>query len=124
MNPIRKLRRRFIALATLAVCIILIGALGLINGIGYYTMKNHCLDTMAFISENGGTMPSRYHRNPSLWIEDILPGFTWAEDTPEFAFQTRYFSIHLNENREITAVNVKNIYAFSENPLWIHENAS
>ena len=114
MNPIRKLRRRFIALATLAVCIILIGALGLINGIGYYTMKNHCLDTMAFISENGGTMPSRYHRHPSLWIEDILPGFTWAEDTPEFAFQTRYFSIRLNEDRKITQVNVKNIYAFSE----------
>lgn len=114
MNPIRKLRRRFIALATLAVCIILTGALGLINGIGYYTMKNHCLDTMAFISENGGTMPSRYHRSPSLWIEDILPGFTWAEDTPEFAFQTRYFSIRLNEDREITQVNVKNIYAFSE----------
>ena len=61
MNLIKKLRRQFIFLATLAIFIIVAGALGLINMMGFYAMREHCLDTMTYITQNGGTMPSRYH---------------------------------------------------------------
>lgn len=61
MNLIKKLRRQFILLATLAIFIIVAGALGLINMMGFYAMREHCLDTMTYITQNGGTMPSRYH---------------------------------------------------------------
>lgn len=115
MNLIKRLRRRFIFLATLAIFIIVAGALGLINMMGFYAMREHCLDTMTYITQNGGTMPSRYHpADTSSWGKDFLPGVTWPEDTPEFAYQTRYFSLRLDSNNRITAVNVKNIVAFSE----------
>lgn len=114
MNPIRKLRRRFIALATLAAFIIVAFVLGLINAIGYYTLRSHCMDTLTYIAENGGTMPTRFRRAQTTWAEDFLPGITLPEEAPEFAYQTRYFSVRLNEEKEITSVNVKNIYAFSE----------
>lgn len=93
MNLIKKLRRRFILLATLAVFIIVAGALGLINMMGFYAMREHCLDTMTYITQNGGTMPSRYRPDTTgSWGKDFFPGVTWPEDTPEFAYQTRYFS--------------------------------
>ncbi len=55
MNLIKKLRRQFILLATLAIFIIVAGALGLINMMGFYAMREHCLDTMTYITQNGGT---------------------------------------------------------------------
>lgn len=115
MNLIRKLRRQFILLATLAIFLIVGGALGLINLMGYYGMRNHCMDTMAYISRNGGTMPFRFHGpEEEFWGASFLPGITWPEETPEFAYQTRYFSIRLNESGQITGINIKNIIAFSE----------
>lgn len=115
MNIIKKLRIRFILLATLAIFIIVAGALGLINMMGFYAMREHCLDTMTYISQNGGSMPSRYRpESTSSWGKDFFPGVTWPEDTPEFAYQTRYFSLRLDSDNHITAVNVKNIVAFSE----------
>lgn len=113
MNLIKKLRHRFILLATLAVFIIVAGALGLINMMGFYAMREHCLDTMAYITQNGGTLPTRFRPSESgTW--SLLPGITWPEDTPEFAYQIRYFSIRLDSSNHITAANVKNIVAFSE----------
>ena len=61
MNLIKRLRRQFILLATVAVLIIVIGALGLINTLGYAAMRSHVIDTMTAITQNGGTLPSRIH---------------------------------------------------------------
>lgn len=63
MNLIKRLRRQFILLATVAVLIIVIGALGLINTLGYAAMRSHVIDTMTAITQNGGTLPSRIHEN-------------------------------------------------------------
>lgn len=114
MNIIKRLRHQFILLATLAVFIIVAGALTLINCMGYYAMRSHVMDTMALISQNGGTMPSRITitdtgRFPG---EQYLPGAIWPDDTPEFAYQTRYFSIHVTPSGTISSINVKNIVAF------------
>lgn len=68
MNLIKKLRRQFILLATLAIFIIVAGALGLINMMGFYAMREHCLDTMTYITQNGGTMP------PATILPILPPG--------------------------------------------------
>ena len=115
MNLIKRLRRQFILLATVAVLIIVIGALGLINTLGYAAMRSHVIDTMTAITQNGGTLPSRIHENDTTsagWLP--IPGANSPADTPEFAYQTRYFSIHLDSENRMTSVNVKNIVAFSE----------
>lgn len=115
MNLIRNLRRQFILLATLAIFMIVGGALGLINFMGYYGMRNHCMETMDYITRNGGTMPFRFRSlGDEFWVEQFLPGIRWPEETPEFAYQTRYFSIRINDAGQITGVNIKNIIAFSE----------
>ena len=113
MNIIRRLRRQFILLATLAIVIIVFGALGLINLMGYYGMRSHCLDTMTYITQNGGSLPSRIRgEDSSFWNSQF--GASWAEDTPESPYLIRYFSIRLDSENRITGANVKNIVAFSE----------
>lgn len=113
MNIIRRLRRQFILLATLAIVIIVVGALGLINLMGYYGMRTHCLDTMTYITQNGGSLPSRIRGgDSSFWNSQF--GTTWPEDTPESPYLIRYFSIRLDSENRITGANVKNIVAFSE----------
>lgn len=113
MNIIRRLRRRFILLATLAIVIIVFGALGLINLMGYYGMRSHCLDTMTYITQNGGSLPSRIRGgDSSFWNSQF--GTSWAEDTPESPYLIRYFSIRLDSENRIIGANVKNIVAFSE----------
>lgn len=78
MNIIRRLRRQFILLATLAIVIIVVGALGLINLMGYYGMRTHCLDTMTYITQNGGSLPSRTRGgDSSFWNSQF--GTTWPE---------------------------------------------
>ncbi len=75
MNLIKRLRRQFILLATVAVLIIVIGALGLINTLGYAAMRSHVIDTMTAITQNGGTLPSRIHENDTTsagWLP--IPG--------------------------------------------------
>ena len=70
---------------------------------------------MTAITQNGGTLPSRIHENDTTsagWLP--IPGANSPADTPEFAYQTRYFSIHLDSENRMTSVNVKNIVAFSE----------
>lgn len=62
MNLIKRLRRQFILLATVAVLIIVIGALGLINTLGYAAMRSHVIDTMTAITQNGGTLPQGFMR--------------------------------------------------------------
>lgn len=110
MNMIRKLRHQFIFLATIAVFIIVTGALGLINIIGYFSVRSDIMDTLTYISQNDGHLPRGEHPVDNSWF----PIMSWTDDTPEFAYQTRYFSIHINANEEITDINVKNIAAFSE----------
>jgi two-component system sensor histidine kinase CiaH len=110
MNLIGKLRRRFILLATLAIFIIVAGALGLINAFGYWTTRTDIMDTLQLISNNNGKMPA--HTRPA--VERWFPGLVLDDETPEFFYQTRYFSILINADSQVTGVNIKNISAFSE----------
>ena len=119
MNLIKRLRRQFILLATVAVLIIVIGALGLINTLGYAAMRSHVIDTMTAITQNGGTLPSRIHENDTTsagWLP--IPGANSPADTPEFAYQTRYFSIHLDSENSIC----DRLHAEEQGALRFHED--
>lgn len=111
MNIIKRLRRRFILLAALSIFAIITLALGLVNGISYYAMRSNIVDTLTMISENNGTMPHDF-KSPDT-NSSVLPKDSRPNDTPEFRYQTRYYSILLDNENKIVKVNISNIAAFS-----------
>ena len=111
MDMIHRLRRKFLLLAFIAVVIILAGALGLINGITYMKMRSEVNTLLTAIVQNDGIMPSH---QPGTSTESWLSDPEWYNDTPEFAHQTRYFSVILDENDKIRRLNLSNISAFNE----------
>lgn len=116
MNVIKKLRRRFILLATLAVFIIIAGALSLINFMGWHAVRERCMDTLSYIAENNGTLPSQLPQDSetNFWEFPFLSGSNPLSDTPEYPHLIRYFSIRLDRNGLPVWVNAKNISAFSD----------
>lgn len=111
MDMIHRLRRKFLALAFAAVVLILAGALGLINGITYMKMRSEVFTLMSAIVQNDGIMPSH---QPGTSTESWLSDPEWYNDTPEFAHQTRYFSVILDDSNKIRRLNLSNISAFNE----------
>ena len=110
MAEIQRLRRKFILVGTLAVIIIVVGALGLINTISYMRMQHSVFSLLTSISENGGQLPRREGERPSSWIEDP----DWYNDSPESIYQIRYFSIVLDRLGNVEDVNLSRIASFSE----------
>ncbi len=109
MDMIKKLHRKFILLATLAVCIIVVVALSVINGILYLAMKDDIHSMLTYISDNGGSVSEQRRPVNQGWFTDG----NWADDTPEFTYQTRYFSILLDSDGTAKVINVNHIAAFT-----------
>lgn len=111
MDMIKKLHRKFILLATLAVCIIVGVALSVINGILYLTMMEQIHSVLTYISDNGGSVTEQRRPTSQGWLNDG----GWTEDTPEFTYQTRYFSVVLDTDGTAKIINLNHIAAFSAN---------
>ncbi len=110
MDMIRRLRRKFILMAFIAVVIILAGALGLINTIGYMKMRSEVDHLLTVISQNNGIMPQTQPAVTEGWLTDP----DWYNDTPEFAHQIRYFSVIMDNREQYKRLNLSNISAFTE----------
>lgn len=114
MNMIKKLRRQFILVATVAVIIIVVGALSLINALTYMRMESEVQSILTYISQNDGYAPPHTPpRTTGSWLL-AWDDSNWASDTPEFTYQTRFFSVHVNAAGYATDINIKHIAAFSE----------
>ena len=99
MDMIRRLHRKFIWMATASVVAIIVLAVGLING-----------SITDIISQNGGTIPS----DLAPQEKGLFEFGNWAEETPEFSYQARYFSILFDANKkEAKVINVNHIAAFN-----------
>lgn len=111
MDIIHRLRRKFLFLAFIAVVLILAGALGLINTITYMKMRGEVDTLLDVIVQNDGVLPVH---QPGTSTQSWLSDPEWFNDTPEFAHQTRYFSVVLDEKGKIQRLNLSNISAFTE----------
>lgn len=111
MDIIHRLRRKFLFLAFVAVVLILAGALGLINTITYMKMRGEVDTLLDVIVQNDGVLPVH---QPGTSTQSWLSDPEWFNDTPEFAHQTRYFSVVVDEQGKIQRLNLSNISAFSE----------
>jgi two-component system, OmpR family, sensor histidine kinase CiaH len=107
MDMIKKMHRRFLLLATLAVFIIVTAALSIINGMIYFVVHDEIHTVMESISQNGGVITTR--GQSSSWLNDG----SWSGEAPEFTYQTRYFSVLLDADGTAKVTNLNHIAAFS-----------
>ena len=107
MDLIKKMHRRFILLATLAVFIIVAAALSVINGMIYYVVRDDIHGVLTSISQNGGVITAKNHESTG-WLND-----GWSSEMPEYTYQTRYFSVLLDEDGTAKVTNINHIAAFT-----------
>lgn len=95
----RKLRIRFIAIASLAILIVLFSVVGVLISARHIQTANEINKILTLISDNGGTFPSVSKATSEL-------GNTASVDT---LFQYRYFSAVIDEDGNITSLNSSSI---------------
>lgn len=95
----RKLRIRFIAIASLTILIVLLSVVGVLISARHIQTVNEINKILTLISDNGGTFPSVFKVTSEL-------GNTVSVDT---LFQYRYFSAVIDEDGNITLLNSSSI---------------
>ncbi|WP_337563863.1 HAMP domain-containing sensor histidine kinase [Megasphaera sp.] len=110
MNMIKRLRRKFIIMATIGVLVVLGGALGLINTIAYMRMNQQVMSVLTYIIHNNGAVPQKIGGDDGSFFSDP----SWTEETPEFAYQIRFFSVLVNAGGYAEKIDIQYIASFSE----------
>lgn len=110
MNMIKRLRRKFIIMATIGVLVVLGGALGLINTIAYMRMHQQVMSVLTYIIHNDGAVPQKIGGDDGSFFSDP----SWTEETPEFAYQIRFFSVLVNADGYAQHIDIQHIASFSE----------
>lgn len=100
----RKLRIRFIAIASLAILLVLFSVVGVLNSARYVQTVDEINKILNLLADNGGSFPSISKTTSEL-------GDTVSTDT---LFQYRYFSAKINQNGNIISMNSSNISDLSD----------
>ena len=122
---IRKLKIKFITIATLAISLVLIVLVGGINVYNYVSVVGGADRTLALIENGGGEFP-QFRPNGEVGGNngemplpeqkpDEKPSLKPDGISPEAPFETRYFSVRIDDNGEVESVNVDKIAAIDEN---------
>ena len=109
MDMIRKIHRQFLLIATAAIFLIVAAALGIINGSLYLAVRDEIRSVTEYIVSNGGVLNPQERPLTDSWFDDG----GWMNDTPEFSYQTRYFSVLFGRDGTAKAINVNHIAAFT-----------
>ena len=110
---IRRLQRKFIAAAMLALLIVLGLLIGLINVLNYRSLVAEADETLQAISELDGTFPMQLEPGDPASFEKT--GRTERRRfSGERMFQSRYFSVEIQNSGEIGAIDLKNVATVSE----------
>ena len=109
---LNKLRLKFIAVSLAATLVVLTLIVGGINVKNYLSVKKNAERTLQMLAQNGGEFPSKDEK-PTPGAEEP-PKKNDGEMSPEMPFETRYFTVTLTANGDVSAVNTKNIAAISE----------
>ena len=133
---IRQLRKKFIVVAMLSTLLVLTLLIGSIQVINYHDILKNADELLNILAENNGSFPGLSDQPdirpgkgtpskdeqppendglpedetpPDKPIREGKPG-GWSEETP---YETRYFSVLLDENQEILETETQNIAAVS-----------
>ena len=109
---IRKLRHKFIAISVLSVFLVLVVIMSAINILNYSRVVRDSNAVLAVLAENGGQFPKREgsmkhkERNRDWFFEELSP-----ELSPELAYESRYFTVRLSSEGNVTSVDTGRITA-------------
>lgn len=114
---IKKLRRRFILVSTCSVAAVLLLIIAALNIANLATVINDSDTVLYMISSNDGNFPQQFRPGGSQG--DIQPPessgqLQFPNNSPERQFDTRFFTVTLDESGNAVSVNTGNIAAVTE----------
>lgn len=113
---IKKLRIKFIMTAFLSAFVVLIVLVGGINISNYVHVLRDSDKVLKILADNGGTFPDRMLHSEAGAIPGEPPRMMQAEriDSPEIAFETRFFTVEYSQSGETVRTDTDKISAVSE----------
>ena len=102
MEMVSRLRRKFIALGTAAVVLIVFVVLAALNLASFYDEGSRIEAVLSYITRHDGKLPEK---------RIVDEGFDY---TPEFAFQTRYYWAKFSEDGALLATDASHIAAVTD----------
>ena len=109
---IRRLRKKFITVAVLAVFIVLFILIGTINIINYRNMIADADSTLEILSQYNGYFPMQFRRmtGDGKSQDDDSSFFSMRRSvTAELPYQTRYFTAFFDSDGKLYHINMENI---------------
>lgn len=107
---IERLQRKFVLIAMGSLLLILLIMLGTINLLNLYHMNGRLDRVLYMIAENDGQLPEYETPHETGGLLSSLE----FQMTPETRFETRYFTVRLNQNGSVIAVDINQIAAVKE----------
>lgn len=111
---IKKLRNKFIAISMLSITIVLSVIIIAINLINYVNVRHNIDMRMAMLEENGGTVPMNRPMHEIGQKEEFKGERPMKGLNAEAAFDTRFFTVELDNEDTVVMVNTRNINAVTE----------
>ena len=116
---IRDLRKKFILVAMLSTMLVLTAIMGVVNFSNYREMLDRADEMTALLEQNDGKFPEEPSRHepddtetpPAKPENDEKDKSRFSVETP---FETRYFTVTVDENGEVTDCNLDRIAAVDE----------
>ena len=112
---LKKLRRRFVAIAMFALAIMFLVQLTAVNVINLYQRDSETKEILKIIADNNGVLPGG-HDNANT-LSDFLNPFGKLEINIETPYSTRYFVVELRKN-VATKISTEHIAAVSDGAAY------
>ena len=135
---IKKLRRKFIVAAIIAVFLVLLVLIGSINVLNYRSLVSETDGTLQILAENKGFFPQQMFREPDRPADPAAPPDTAlppAEEawggffgpqrggSRELAYQSRYFAAWFADDGALSRLNLESLASLTEEEaLTLAEN--
>lgn len=125
---IRSLRKKFILVAMLSTFVVLAAIMGTVNVVNYQRMADRADGMTELLAQNDGIFPrdfpnmefgnSPVKEDPSINSakrKEALPGNMKPDDfSPETPYETRFFTVTLDGERNVSSLDTKSIAAVDE----------
>lgn len=134
---IKKLRIKLIAVSMISLAIVLFIIIGSVNLLNYLEIINNANEILLILNENEGNFPPVFFGNESpntdsqgFLKEKSERGISIKSMSPETPYETRYFSVLLNDSGEVISVDIGKIAAVNSetaidyaNRVWSSGNS-
>ena len=104
---IKKLRKKFISIAMISVIVVLTVIMTAINIANFISIDSNAQKRIEILEENGG----KFSDKP--FFRDREDDFKENKLSPEMPFETRYFTVTLDSNANVSEINTGRIAAVS-----------